>query len=398
MVINNIDININLGLITCSTDAGITLYTFTSHEISKIEDFKILEGCRLCRLIKNTQKSNVMDAIYLPKSPNTEFCMVELPLPDFTGSSTTNISNNIATNNTATVDPNDTVGTIDYHNKTPVTEYYVKSRMKLPEIINNIHITQDNIITVHDRHILILGRKTYSPQHTINTQLNTPFGLSIISTKDNLLIYTLGTRCGEIIISTPHINDNYSIKCHEHEIQCISTDINEKYLATASTNGTLINVFDLVTKKQIYKFRRGTTSATIYDIAISDDLKWLACCSYSNKGTLHIFSFDDEVQSSLPIQNNNTLTKTKVENKRTLLYRWFSEYTTVYLPTDSYFNDKWSAVEHELETNTGTYHTCKFDKKGILHVASIDGKYFKAFTPSTNYMSKSETKNLCVVG
>lgn len=375
MVINSVQIDTKTNLLVCSTDTGITLYSFAANEISKVNEYKILEGCRLCRLIKsNKTGSNIMNAIYLPKTSETELCTVELILPSY-------INNH---NNT---DINDNVNIYNYHNKTPVSENYVKSRVDLKQTIYNVYMTQDNIIVVHSKQIIILGKSTYNLIYTIPTYLNVPNGMLLISNKEELQLYTLGTRCGEVVIVSPNINDCFSIKCHAHDIYCMTSDINERYLATASSNGTIINVFDLMLGEKIFQFRRGTYSAVIFDLAISDDLLWLACCSYSSKGTLHIFKLD---------LNSNQQNKKKVENKKTFLNSMLSNYTTAYFAKDSYINDTWSARQYDLNSNA--YHTCKFDRQGILHVASIDGRYFKVHTPENEYQYMSEPKNLCIVG
>jgi len=376
MVINNIDIDSENNLLICSTDIGITLYSFSSNEISKIQEYKIIEGCKSSKLIKtNKVSSNILEGIYLPKNSDTEFCMVELCLPSFSN------------DNINEFDVNENINNYDYQNRTPITKHYVKSRVDLKTSIYNIFITNDNIIVVTERQIKILGKTTFNILNIINTHSNVRNGLCLVSTKNDLRVYTLGTRCGEIVIVSPNINDPDSVKCHDHEIQCITTDIGEKYMATASINGTIINVFDLNTNQKIFQFRRGTSSAIIHSLAISNDLKWLACCSYSSKGTLHIFKLETD--------NSNDNNKKKISNTTTFLNKMFADYTQTYLAKDSYINASWSARQYDL--NSYVHHTCKFDSSGILHVASLDGKYFKILTPSNEYLYMSSAKNLCVM-
>lgn len=382
MVINNVYIDIKNDLLICSTDVGITLYSLTSTEISKISEYKIMEGCRLCRLIKINGKntSNIMSAVYLPKSKDTTFCILDLTLPTYINNNNNN--NNNDNNNLIQQDNiNDNVGSNDHQSDTPVTRNYVTGRFDLKRTIYNVHLTQDKIIIVHDREIIVIGKTSYSTINVISTHLNTANGLALVSSKEDYLIYTLGVRCGEVVKVSPNTNDHTSFKCHDHEIQCIATDINENYLATASVGGTIIKVYDLTLGDQIFEFRRGTTGATIWDIAISDDLKWLACCSYSSRGTVHIFKLD--------------ASKNKIENGKTFFNRMFEDYATAYFSKDSIVNATWSAVQHNL--GSAVYHTCRFDKSGNLHVVSIDGKHFKVLA-GYNYERITEARNLCIVG
>lgn len=59
-------------------------------------------------------------------------------------------------------------------------------------------------------------------------------------------------------------------------------------LATASTKGTLIRIFDTAEGIGLKEVRRGTDSADIQCIAFNYSSVYLACTS--DKGTAHIFS------------------------------------------------------------------------------------------------------------
>jgi hypothetical protein len=71
-------------------------------------------------------------------------------------------------------------------------------------------------------------------------------------------------------------------------------------LATASTKGTILRVFDVASATCLKEFRRGVERASITCLAWSWDAHWLACSS--DKGTTHIFHLDaaDEETTSPP--------------------------------------------------------------------------------------------------
>lgn len=378
MVINSVDFDIKNGLLICSTDRGITLYSVLSNEISKIKSYEILEGCRVCKLVKSNKPGDqTMSAFYLPKASITEYCVRKIMLPSH--------ADEIEDETLAHI--NDNVGNYDYHSTTPVSNKIVTSRSDVKIPIRDVFATDEVIILIHDRKISGIGRKTYNTLFEINTCLNMN-GVSLISTQNNILqIFTLGQRCGEVLIASPSKNDQDTIKSHNHEIRCIATDSNMRYLATTSVNGTIINVYDLMTLERIFRFRRGKPSATIYSLAISDDLKWLACCS--SRGTLHMWILDATQNPYEP----SPLAK-KASNGVTYLKSWFPTYSN-YLGDDSIVNESTSAVKHDL----GCYenHICKFDKSGLLHIATIDGKYYKVHTPDLNYKYITDAKNLCVI-
>lgn len=67
---------------------------------------------------------------------------------------------------------------------------------------------------------------------------------------------------------------------------CITTD--GRSIATASTKGTLIRIFDAHTGKLGKELRRGADPARIFSLALRPDGAGVACAS--DKGTVHIFN------------------------------------------------------------------------------------------------------------
>jgi len=74
-------------------------------------------------------------------------------------------------------------------------------------------------------------------------------------------------------------------------------------LATASTKGTVLRVWNVATQSCIYEFRRGVERATIMCLSFSWDDQWLSCCS--DKGTAHVF-FCEQKQED---RKSSSLTK-----------------------------------------------------------------------------------------
>lgn len=81
------------------------------------------------------------------------------------------------------------------------------------------------------------------------------------------------------------------IKAHKNGIQLIKISPNGKYVATCSTRGTIIRVFNTFNGLLVNEFRRGLDMVSIYAMNFNQESTKLAIIS--NKQTLHIFQIDE---------------------------------------------------------------------------------------------------------
>lgn len=81
------------------------------------------------------------------------------------------------------------------------------------------------------------------------------------------------------------------VEAHESPVQAIAVSSDGKLLATASTKGTLIRVFDLTSKNEtIATFRRGVTTSVVATMRFNSDASLL--CVGSKNGTVHVFDIN----------------------------------------------------------------------------------------------------------
>jgi WD40 repeat protein len=78
------------------------------------------------------------------------------------------------------------------------------------------------------------------------------------------------------------------IVAHTTALSALSVPPSGRLLATTSSQGTLVRVWDSITGKLVRVFRRGTDKATIYGVAFRPDETEL--CVWSDKGTVHVFA------------------------------------------------------------------------------------------------------------
>ena len=83
---------------------------------------------------------------------------------------------------------------------------------------------------------------------------------------------------------------------HESALTTLTVPPSGSLVATSSSRGTLIRIWDSTTGKRVREFRRGTDKAEIYGVAFRPDEREV--CVWSDKGTIHVFTLADDTGSS----------------------------------------------------------------------------------------------------
>ncbi|KAG5642532.1 hypothetical protein DXG03_002605 [Asterophora parasitica] len=119
------------------------------------------------------------------------------------------------------------------------------------------------------------------------------------------------------------------IAAHTSALTTLSVPPSGRLLATTSSRGTLVRVWDSHTGKLIREFRRGTDKAVIYGVAFRPDEREL--CVWSDKGTVHVF----------------TLVASGASNRQST----FSPLTP-FIPLPKYFDSEWSYAQYRIPTQS----------------------------------------------
>lgn len=113
-------------------------------------------------------------------------------------------------------------------------------------------------------------------------------------------------RTGSVLVTDlSSLNENNSqrsaapltIPAHESAIAVMALDWSSCLLATASTTGTLIRVWDTGNRESsrvscLMEVRRGADAATLFCLRFSPDSSFL--CASSDKGTVHVFAVREQ--------------------------------------------------------------------------------------------------------
>ncbi|ESP03877.1 hypothetical protein LOTGIDRAFT_185244 [Lottia gigantea] len=196
-------------------------------------------------------------------------------------------------------------GKIPKFDEKAVLVWDMKGKDEKESILMDITFSQPvvGVKVLRDRLIVILRNQVHvfsfpnEPQklYTFSTGDN-PKGLCSVSCYGKILVFP-GIKCGSVQIvdlETTQPSQTVSpvtINAHQNALACLTVDQKGTLIATASRKGTLIRVFDLLSKKLAVELRRGADPAMLYCLSFSPDSSFL--CASSDKGTVHIFAVKD---------------------------------------------------------------------------------------------------------
>ena len=124
---------------------------------------------------------------------------------------------------------------------------------------------------------------------------------------------------GDIVVfNLVTLQPTHVINAHKAPISTFKLNSKGTRLATSSTKGTIIRVFDITKGVKRYQFRRGTYNTKIHCLAFDKTDQFLLCCS-SNL-TVHIFKMvdsDDNNNNNSNSDNDSTIDDKKTETETT---------------------------------------------------------------------------------
>ncbi|KAL0582027.1 Phosphatidylinositol 3,5-bisphosphate-binding protein [Marasmius crinis-equi] len=114
------------------------------------------------------------------------------------------------------------------------------------------------------------------------------------------------------------------IIAHNTALTTLSLPPSGRLLATTSSRGTLVRIWDTLSGHRVHEFRRGTDKAVIYGVAFRPDEAEL--CVWSDKGTVHVFTLGSSSS-----------------NRQSSISQ-----LAPYLPIPKYFESEWSYAQYRI--------------------------------------------------
>ncbi|KXN83725.1 WD repeat domain phosphoinositide-interacting protein 3 [Leucoagaricus sp. SymC.cos] len=117
-----------------------------------------------------------------------------------------------------------------------------------------------------------------------------PRGLLAMATAPrSTLLAIAGRQLGHVqLVHLPPFKSTTPIIAHSTALTTLSLTASGRLIATTSSKGTLVRIWDTATGIKVKELRRGTDKAEIYGVAFRPDEKEV--CVWSDKGTVHVFS------------------------------------------------------------------------------------------------------------
>jgi WD40 repeat protein len=236
--------------------------------------------------------------------------------------------------------------------------------------VKSVRLRRDRIVVVLVQKIFVYNFADLKLLHQIETCVN-PNGLCEVSHVSGLMVLVCpGLQKGQVRIEQYASKRTKFITAHDSRIACFTLTNDGRLLATASTKGTLIRIFNTLDGSLLQEVRRGADRAEIYSIAFSSTAQWLAVSS--DKGTVHVFNL--KVDSSTAIERTRS-----------------SSFIKGVLP--KYFSSEWSVAQYRLRE--GSHCIVAFGQKNTVVILGMDGSFYHCeFDPvSGGEMTELECHN-----
>ncbi|KAF8117886.1 hypothetical protein N665_0008s0226 [Sinapis alba] len=253
--------------------------------------------------------------------------------------------------------------------------------------VRSVRLRRDRIIVVLEQKIFVYNFVDLKLMHQIETIAN-PKGLCAVSqgAGGSMVLVCPGLQKGQVRIEHYASKRTKFVMAHDSRIACFALTQDGHLLATASSKGTLVRVFNTVDGTLRQEVRRGADRAEIYSLAFSSNAEWLAVSS--DKGTVHVFGL--KVNSGSQVKDTPRiaaeLTRSSSSPSSSL-----SLFKGV-LP--KYFSSEWSVAQFRLVE--GTQYIVAFGhQKNTVVILGMDGSFYRCqFDPvNGGEMSQLEYHN-----
>ncbi|KAI3449515.1 hypothetical protein Pfo_006180 [Paulownia fortunei] len=241
--------------------------------------------------------------------------------------------------------------------------------------VRGVRLRRDRIVVVLEQKIFVYNFADLKLLHQIETIAN-PKGLCAVSqAAGSFVLVCPGLQKGQVRVEHYASKRTKFIMAHDSRIACFTLSQDGNLLATASSKGTLVRIYNTHDGSLLQEVRRGADRAEIYSLAFSPTAQWLAVSS--DKGTVHVFGLKvnsgntgSERLNSPPDQNPSIMTAS-------------SSLSFIKGVLPKYFSSEWSVAQFRLPE--GSQYIVAFGhQKNTVVILGLDGSFYRCkFDPAT---------------
>ncbi|KAL3626024.1 Autophagy-related protein 18a [Castilleja foliolosa] len=253
--------------------------------------------------------------------------------------------------------------------------------------VRGVRLRRDRIVVVLEQKIFVYNFADLKLLHQIETVAN-PRGLCAVSqVAGSFVLVCPGLQKGQVRVEHYSSKRTKFVMAHDSRIACFALSQNGNLLATASSKGTLVRIFNTHDGSLIQEVRRGADRAEIHSLAFSDTAQWLAVSS--DKGTVHIFNLKVNARNVGSDVSNSPDRNPSVGASSSL------SFIKGVLP--KYFSSEWSVAQFRLPE--GSQYIVAFGhQKNTVVILGLDGSFYRCkFDPETGgEMTQLEYHNFLI--
>ncbi|KAF9605756.1 hypothetical protein IFM89_018152 [Coptis chinensis] len=263
--------------------------------------------------------------------------------------------------------------------------------------VKAVRLRRDRVVVVLEHKIMVYNFADLKLLHQIETRLN-PKGLCEVSQgSGSFVLVCPGLQKGQVRVEHYGSKRTKFIVAHDSRIACFALTQDGQIVATCSSKGTLVRIFNTLDGTLLQEVRRGADRAEIYSLAFSPTAQWLAVSS--DKGTVHVFGL--KVNSAM--ERNEKPHSSSESNISASLSLSFIKGDILYFGTRTatgiaicyaclficsrvlpkYFSSEWSVAQFRL--HEGSQYIVAFGhQKNTIVILGLDGSFYRCeFNPES---------------
>ncbi|KAJ9681915.1 hypothetical protein PVL29_018008 [Vitis rotundifolia] len=234
--------------------------------------------------------------------------------------------------------------------------------------VKSVRLRRDRIVAILLQKIFVYNFADLKLLHQIETIAN-PKGLCEVSQlSGSMVLVCPGLLKGQVRVEHYNSKRTKFIMAHDSRIACFALTQDGRLLATSSSKGTLVRIFNTLDGTSLQEVRRGADRAEIYSVAFSSSAQWLAVSS--DKGTVHVFSLKVD-SGSLGSDRSRSSSEPNLSVPSAVSSLSFMKGV---LPR--YFSSEWSVAQFRL--HEGSQYIVAFGhQKNTVVILGMDGSFYR---------------------